>query len=73
MKKVFVIKILSIFFLTGFTQPQEKQNFKVVFYNTENFFDCFDDFLQMMQNFCQMEREVGLLQNIRKNKIILVK
>ncbi|MBP8945561.1 MAG: endonuclease [Paludibacteraceae bacterium] len=45
MKKFFVIKILLLFFLISFAQSQGKQNFKVVFYNTENFFDCFDDSL----------------------------
>jgi predicted extracellular nuclease len=45
MKKLFVIKILLLSFLISFAQSQGKQNFKVVFYNTENFFDCYDDSL----------------------------
>jgi predicted extracellular nuclease len=45
MKKVIVIQIALLFSLLLVSQVHEKQNYKIMCYNVENFFDCVDDSL----------------------------
>lgn len=45
MKKIIFIQIALIFTFQLVAQKQEKQNFKIICYNVENFFDCLNDSL----------------------------
>lgn len=45
MKKGIILQITLIFIVPLFAQKREKQNFKIMCYNVENFFDCVHDSL----------------------------
>jgi predicted extracellular nuclease len=45
MKKGIILPIIFMLSFQIFAQKQEKQNFKIMCYNVENFFDCVDDSL----------------------------
>lgn len=45
MRRVFLFGAFVYFFISSFAQVVEKQCFKVMSYNVENFFDCVDDSL----------------------------
>lgn len=45
MKKIIVIQLALLISLSLLSQKSEKQNFKIMCYNVENYFDCVDDSL----------------------------
>ena len=45
MKKGIILTLILIVTIQLVAQKQEKQNFKIMCYNVENFYDCVDDSL----------------------------
>lgn len=65
MLRLFFILLISLSSL--FLSAQNRPPFRVVFWNTENFFDTRHDSLKTIWNFCPIQCVTGTTDDIKRN------